>query len=217
MAMNAPQGSEALDKKMSTDFAEAVPRKTSGARTPLIINPVEGLVLAAVMGGFAYSVIGLFHERETFTALINSEEFNGSGLAKTNDASGGRNPASSRLVTGVEDGAARDPAAIQTTGGALRQFDFRCDMNGEQSIEAGKVRLSGPFCNGNGTVSTDSPVKTAILNEANQFSATVFMDASTGRFSTDYIPLTTGSNPIAIEFKYASGASVKKAITILRK
>jgi hypothetical protein len=215
--MNAPQGSEALKDKMAADLAEAIPRAPSRAGSLLLVNPVEGLVLIAVLGGFTYSIIGLFNERDTFTTLMKIEEGSAPGLASLTDKGGARKPASSQLVAGVEADADRDPASTQSTAGLLRQFDFRCDLSGEQSIEAGKVRLSGPFCSGTGGISADSPIKTAILNEANQFTATVFMDGSTGRFSTDYIPLTSGSNPIAVEFRYANGASVKKSFTLLKK
>jgi|GEM_PF-730898 len=188
-------------------------KRSPPAMKPGFISPVEGLVLLGVLGGFLYSVTTLFREKETFTTLFETEPASG-GLAVASGAgdSGERVPASDDAGQG--ESLERDPA---NTGTLLKQLDFRCDLSGESATQAGKIRLSGPFCASGGGASSDYPLKTAIINEANQFSATVFMDASIHKFSTDYIPLANGANPISIEFRYANGASVKKTFVLQRK
>jgi len=213
--MMTPDTSSAA-KKSQIPGRDPIPPTTkplSGPRSRWIVSPVEGLILAGVLGGFLYSVSTLFQEKDTFTALLNPDSGT-TGLASdmSSDSQPERTPASKD--DGQSESMDRDPASAPTL---LKQFDFRCDISGESATEAGKIRLSGPFCAAGGGASADSPLKTSIINEANQFSATVFMDASIRKFSTDYIPLANGANPISVEFRYASGASVKKSFTLQRK
>ena len=183
------------------------------------MNPVEALIFAVVLGGFSYSVGDLFRERDTFTALFDEGESSPTGLASQDLSTRSRRAPASAQITQEAPGvdSERDPASIQSAAGSMRQFDFRCDLSGEQSVDAGKVRISGPFCPGSRGTTNESPLKTTLLNEANQFTATVFMDSSTGRFSTDYVPLGAGPNPIQIEFRYADGSAVKKSFVLLKK
>ncbi len=208
--------SSSATQKNPTPGRETAPQSAkvlSGPRNRWFVSPVEGLILAGVLGGFLYSVSNLFQEKDTFTALLNTEA-DTSGLAsgQTSDSQSDRTPASGDSARSENQD--RDLASAPTL---LKQFDFRCDISGESSTEAGKIRLTGPFCAAGGGASADSPLKTSIINEANQFSATVFMDASIQKFSTDYIPLTAGANPISVEFRYANGSSVKKSFTLQRK
>ena len=87
-------------------------------------------------------------------------------------------------------------------------YDLKCDQNAAQSTSAGKFRLSGAICGGEtadgrkpSSVATLSSIQ--VFNLANKFSATVFTDSVAGKFSTDYIPLNPGKNPIRVEFRYA--------------
>jgi hypothetical protein len=172
---------------------------------------VECSIFATVLAGFTYSLVGLFQEPAAFTALIQESEKTPklAGAALPSDMSSDTPPATGE--------AGRSPAAIAQPGDAMRAFDYHCDLTGEQLIVAGKVRITGPFCRGLGQSSSGTPLKTTLVNEANQFSATVFTDASTGRFSTDYVPLNVGSNPIQLEFHYANGGAVKKSFVLLKK
>jgi hypothetical protein len=179
----------------------------------LPVSPIEGAIFAAVLGGFVYSVVGLFHERATFTALLENETSEFSGSLTRVESSGTRSPASAS----AHDESKREPASVANPSDSMRSFDFQCDLAGEKDIMAGKVRISGPFCKGTGTNPQELPLKTTLFNEATQFTATVFMDSSAGKFSTDYIPLNIGSNPIQIEFRYANGNSVKKAFVLNKK
>jgi len=226
MGLNATQmPTESTKTEMSSSTAgPESPMNGSVPRAPkkLPISPVEGAIFAAVLTGFTYSVVGLFQEPTTFTALLDENSSrpkigSSSGAVLT---PGARMPASTGVGaagTGFSDEVARGPAALAQPGDAMRAFDFNCDLAGEQQIVAGKVRITGPFCKGSGSSSAEAPLKTTLVNEANQFSATVFTDSSAGRFSTDYIPLNVGSNPIHVEFQYSNGSAVKKTFVLLKK
>ena len=60
-------------------------------------------------------------------------------------------------------------------------------------------------------------VAAAVVNSANQFRATVFTDLSSGKFSTDYIPLNSDKNPILLEFKFKNGKSVAHELVLQRQ
>ena len=196
---------------------KASPNPTGLGYRKFPINPVEGAIFAAVLSGFAYSVVGLFQEQSTFTALMDEGTTAPKAGLTQNSQPGLRSPASAGGPLSAETEAERTPAALPQPSDAMRAFDFNCELTGEQAIVAGKVRISGPFCKAMGSGAGDAPLKTTLLNEANQFTATVFMDASAGRFSTDYIPLNSGSNPIQVEFRYANGSAVKKSFVLQKK
>jgi hypothetical protein len=226
MGLNTTQlpSEKPSNDKTSSVANPAVEGKASPSRTGLgyrkfPISPVEGAIFAAVLSGFAYSVIGLFQEQSTFTALMDEGTTAPKSGLTQNSSPGLRSPASAGgpLSSGAQTEAERIPAALPQPSDAMRAFDFNCELTGEQAIVAGKVRISGPFCKAMGSGAGDAPLKTTLLNEANQFTATVFMDASVGRFSTDYIPLNSGSNPIQVEFRYANGSAVKKSFVLLKK
>jgi len=61
------------------------------------------------------------------------------------------------------------------------------------------------------------PTETRIFNQANRFAATVFQDPSTRKFTTDYIPLVAGANPIRIQFIYKGGRSYSQDFVVTRQ
>jgi hypothetical protein len=158
-------------------------------RTPrrFRINPVEVAIFSVVSLIFVNSVYNLFQDRAGFQP---------SALAPmaSNPVSEGRAPAS--------------------VAQSFLNLDVKCENNGEQETGASKVRLTGTLCGAAPSDDSAKLLKTQIVNNANKFSATVFTDLSAGRYSTDYIPLNTGKNPIRIEFVYQGGKFVTHDIVV---
>jgi hypothetical protein len=101
---------------------------------------------------------------------------------------------------------------------AFVNIDVRCQgktpIAQDQETGANKVRMTGAICTG--TSDPSKLVKTVVLNGANRFNATVFADTNAGKFSTDYIPLNAGKNPIKMEFTYADGKTVVNELTVIK-
>ena len=55
-----------------------------------------------------------------------------------------------------------------------------------------------------------------MVNSANKYSATVFTDVSSQKFSTDYIPLVSGRNAIHVEFSYQGGKTFSRDLALER-
>ena len=157
------------------------------------INPVEVAIFSIVSLIFVNSVYNLFYDHQNLQATPLT------GLASA--------PAQ------VEN---RSPSSVSQL---VQNIDIQCGSTEELQTSAIKVRLSGQLCKSPRSLSnSDSAklIKTQIYNDANKFSATVFADISSGKFSTDYIPLNTGKNPIHIEFEYQGGKSVTQDVNILK-
>jgi hypothetical protein len=118
---------------------------------------------------------------------------------------------------------ARGPASHQNT---FRSIDFKCEESAATGtapaaspeagvvLSASKIRLAGPLC---GSPSPSAKLlKTQVINSANKYSATVFTDLSSQKFSTDYIPLVTGRNPIHVEFSYQGGKTFSRDLALER-
>jgi len=169
------------------------------------INPVEVAIFSIVTLIFFNSLYNLFYDRQGFqtTALA------------------------PMLGTPTSEG--RTPAA--TTAPTFTHLNTLCDQNSDHGTSASKVRLTGPICgtvtseaadanksktfsSNSGAVETLKPLKTQIVNQTNQFTATVFMDTASGKFSTDYIPLEIGSNSIQVEFFYPGGKTFTQQLFV---
>ena len=116
-------------------------------------------------------------------------------------------------ATPVSEG--RSPAS---NAQPLANIDLRCEGNPDRDTVAGKVRLTGSLCgDGRGPASDAAAlVKTQVTNTANKFAATVFTDVNAGKFSTDYIPLNLGKNPIHLEFSYRDGHVATQDLNIVK-
>jgi hypothetical protein len=145
------------------------------------INPVEMIILATIGAVFLNSIYHLFYDPSGFhpAALQNMA---------ANPVSEGRSPAS--------------------VSEAFQSAEINCTGNPERATSASKIRILGPLCSGAESVPNDSLIRTAVSNETNKFSATVFTDSVLGKFSTDYIPLNPGKNQLKVEFAYKSGKTV---------
>jgi hypothetical protein len=144
------------------------------------INPVEVGIFSVVALIFVNSVYNLFYEVPTLS---------GTPLAQ---------------VANTDPSDLRAPASQ-----SFFNVDIKCEgVSAPQETQASKVRLSGPLCGSDQKADLVRQIKMQIQNVANKYAATVFTDVSTGRFSTDYIPLNAGKNSIHVEFQFPSGQNV---------
>lgn len=156
------------------------------------INPVEILIFVAVLGLFGKSVYSLIYSTpEVIQTPIQADI-----------------PAANPLTEG------RSPASVSQ---AFSLYDFKCDQAQEQAVLASKIRLSGPICGMNSRDDSALLSKSLIQNSANKFNATVFTDLNAARFSTDYIPLNLGKNPIQVEFIYRDGRVVSQKLMLIKE
>jgi hypothetical protein len=154
-------------------------------------NPVELAIFAVITLIFFNSVYNLFYDQQgfhpaTLTPMV------------ANPVSEGRSPASvSQVYINVE---------------------VRCDSNPDRDTTASKARITGTLCGDGRVPASDSSelAKTTVTNAANNFVATVFADTASGKFSTDYIPLNLGKNPIHLEFSYRNGNTVTQDINVVK-
>jgi len=145
-------------------------------------NPVELVIFLAVATGFGFSAYRLLQEQPSFESQV---------LA----------PLASNPVS--ENG--REPAAVAPLFGHV---DFTCKSEQEAQVQASKIRITGPICGVEGPIDAGQIAKAIVVNSANQFNATVFTDLSTGKFSTDYIPLNSDKNSIRVEFQFKNGKTL---------
>jgi hypothetical protein len=158
-------------------------------------NPVELAIFSVVTLIFVNSLYNLFYDRANFkpTALAPM-------AANPISESNPRSPASTASVSAQ----------------AFLNVDVRCEAPQDQDTNASKVRLTGPLC-GAGAVDGKDLLKAQVVNNANKFNATVFTDLNAGKFSTDYIPLNTGKNPIKLEFSYRGGRVVTQELSVVKQ
>lgn len=158
----------------------------SQGKSKFRVNPVEFAIFASVSLLFFYSVYHLFHDHQTFQAIAAS--------ASPQSSAASRSPASSY---------ARPRA--QTTQMFL-SLDVPCEGPLIEHVTgAAKVRLIGALCGRQETGDGGQEIKAHVVNGANHVTATVFTDHAAGKFSTDYIPLAAGPNPIRVRFVRPTG------------
>lgn len=90
------------------------------------------------------------------------------------------------------------------------QVDIPCTERFETETTASKVRLISKFCKGSKVESPSSIKKLTVIHGTNRFNATVFV--SNDQFSTDFIPLVNGDNPIQIEMETREGSKITREI-----
>ena len=106
--------------------------------------------------------------------------------------------------------------AIASVTSSLLNLNFDCDKILPETTSATKVRVSGLICGFNPSLASESypPPKVAVKNKTNQNTATVFLDPTSGQFSTDYISLAPGENIIHVEIHLRTGKTTSKEILI---
>lgn len=152
------------------------------------VNPVEIVILLTIAGVFLNSAYDLFYSSQGF------------------------HPAALKPMAANPVSEGRSPASITSS---FLSADVACGTNTDRETSASKIRLSGPLCGTDHSAEhqeSDPLLRATVLNEANQFSATVFTDAASGKFSTDYIPLSAGKNQIKVEFSYKSGKVISQDV-----
>lgn len=107
---------------------------------------------------------------------------------------------------------ARSPAAL---GQSILYLDFDCQKSPIQvTTSAHSLRLKGKLCSEGS--SKARLLKTEVTNVANKEKGHVFIDSNDGSFSTNYIGLNNGENPIQIQFIYDGGNVVPKTLTVFK-
>ncbi len=134
-------------------------------------------------------------------------------------------PKAAVLPNSENSGGQRQLAAEGISG--FVPYETRCQTTGEVfETKAAKVRILGPFCGAVGrqvAATGDSARSDAgltdykIENVTSRYTATVFSDHASGKFSTDFIPLEPGENKVVMEFRYKSGKVYPVELTIIRK
>lgn len=158
------------------------------------INPVEIGVVMAISALTAWSAYDLLKQKGSFHAH---------SLAPMSS-----NPRSER---GLSD---RMPASVLQV---MADLNVDCYAPAEnpvsQDVSAKKIRLNGFFC---GSQGGEKPVKATITNETTRYKAELFPDSLAPTFTTDYIPLSGGTNQVKVEFAYADGRSFFQQIDVTR-
>ena len=153
------------------------------------VNPIELVIFTVVGAIFLQSVYALVHEAPTYRAT-----------ALTPMAA---NPKSEgRSLAGI-------------SSPPLTTLDVTCEAPQIKQTDAVKARLSGEICPMAGDSS--QVIKTIVTNSATHQPAVVFPDHKNHRYSTDYISLTQGSNPIQVKFTTAEGKSFTQDLTVIRQ
>ncbi len=102
-------------------------------------------------------------------------------------------------------------------------YRTQCKTSGESlQTSAPRIRIVGTPCGLRAPASVPSPAsapltQSRVENSTTRYVATVFNDPVTREFSTDFIPLDTGTNRIRLEFKYGNGSTHPATLTVVRK
>jgi len=166
-------------------------------------NPVELVIFAVISVIFGNSIYKLVYDQQGF------------------------HPTALRPMAANPVSEGRAPASVPAKSLASIQMNCEATMT-EQTVEASKARFSGPLCGSDaGIAATDSLVKAEITNQGNLAQATVFPlnkslaandsdQSELPHFSTDYVPLTKGKNPIHVEFVFKNGHVFKKDFVVTK-
>lgn len=153
-------------------------------------NPVEVAIFSILSLVFVNSVYNLFYDREGFHPRTLTP-------MEANPLSEGKRTLAS------------------STGSLLFNLDLPCERSFNKDIQANRVRLLGTFCDK--TLQPTKLIKSLIVNNTNHFSATVFTDTDSGKYSTDYIPLEPGENGVHLEFSFLDGKSFTQDLSLKRQ
>lgn len=117
--------------------------------------------------------------------------------------------------------------ASTRVGEQAESYETKCREMGEIFVTtASRIRITGPYCHsqraeqaldGRSIASTQEPLALDASNLSSAYSATVFKDNVTQRFSTDFIPVLVGSNKIRVNFQYPASKTFQLDVNIERK
>jgi len=166
---------------------------SSNQNGPKSINPVEILLFLVVLGFAGNSARRLVNETQIFEPRAESP------IAQRN------------ARESAPQDSQRSPAS--TSSSQFATISISCDQGQRLLTQAKKVRLLGQFC---GTESGKN-AEVTVTNSKNEVRATVFKEDKSKKFSTDYIDVDPGDNPITIEFqKNNANSSHRLPITVIR-
>ncbi len=177
----------------------------SGPVKPQRISPLELAIFLLVLGVFSHSSYQLFTDfRSVKTQVLT--------LNSSSPGSGTRTAASPST-----DGADRTTASASTGSNDFSQFELNCDSVQPLKAAPGttRFRLTGGFC-GTAGEQAAAPKEVAVRNTTNRIPASVYIDSTHSRFTTDFVPLNPGENTVEVDFKYPGRSDVNKRITVVR-
>lgn len=152
-------------------------------------NPIELIIFLITSAIFINSVYHILYDHSDFTAAA---------LTPMNS-----NP--------ISEGGRQ----LASFSSPIATLDIPCDEAQKKETHATKLRLKGILCGWSPKMGNATLAKASIINTANQYSATVFTETESGKFSTDYIPLSTGENIIKFEFTYKNGKTISQTMSIV--
>ena len=154
------------------------------------INPVELAIFSGVSLIFLNSVYNLFYDH------------------------GGFHPKALEPMASNPISEGRSPASISPL---FMMVELKCEPSLERQTSANKLRLTGDLCGASTPSDLSKLVKTQIFNASNHFTATVFTDTASSKFSTDYIPLAAGKNLVRVEFQFQGGRTISQDLNVDRQ
>jgi hypothetical protein len=154
------------------------------------LNPFELLITVGLAGVFSHSIYRLAYQSTSAhqSALVPMK------------------------ATPISEG-----RKISSIHSSLFSFELDCTQPSEQATKATRARIKGQLCGYNNPNGDTRLSSATITNQANHFSATIFAQTDSSQFSTDYIPLSAGHNPIHIEFTYSGGGSPFSQINLINR
>ena len=168
-------------------------------RRKLRINPIEVMIFGVVAGIFLHSLVNLVSE---------SREFKVASLTNAVPLTVNSERAGEKVLSG---------RSIASVPSKFASFDLTCTEEAKKETTAEKIRLSGSFCAAAPAPDdSNAPLKTSVVNDANHYAATLFQDGKRQNYSTDYIPLAKGTNPIRIEFTGVPGKSFSQRLEVIK-
>ncbi|HUP56578.1 MAG TPA: hypothetical protein VM598_03940 [Bdellovibrionota bacterium] len=178
------------------------------------VNPIESFVCLVAVAIFCHSVF----ELTTSYGNLRAAPAGGTTHTIARAADTDRSPASTRVSSfrsiefDCEDAEPRSPSPIMPSAGTTTSAVAA--LRPQITLSAAKIRISGPLCGA--PTSSAQLIRTQVINGANRHEATVFTDLTEQKFSTDYIPLVSGKNPIHVEFMYQDGKVFTRDIAFER-
>jgi len=159
---------------------------------PFRINPVEFLIFAFFAAVFTNSLYNLFYDHQG-------------------------NPVGDKLTLTA-------PAAPAAEVAGAYSLELKCDATNERATDSSKLRITGMLCTNTGSVDSRSPASKedlkvstiSVSNENNHFNATVFTDFGGSKYSTDYIPLSSGKNVLKVVYTLESGKTINQSLTVTK-
>lgn len=188
------------------DFSPAPETSGKSERRTYRFNPVEILIFATVLMVFLKSLFSLVGQPEPFKAAamkpMKANPILSMSGSSSSDLETGRAPAQET---------SRNPSPNSSQNSVLMSIAFNCHLGDEESVQtaASKVRLVGSICTEtlwNRASAGASPTRIRVFHAEKKLFSESFMNEASGKFTTDYIPLSPGTNTLQVEFTFPASA-----------